>query len=90
MIHLAAYYDFKGEPSDLYDKVTVEGTKNLLKALQTLKVKQFIFSSTNLVYKPSAPGEKIDEEWPLEPAWDYPESKVKTEKIIHKIKKVEK
>lgn len=86
VIHLAAYYDFKGEPSDLYDKVTVEGTKNLLKALQTLKVKQFIFSSTNLVYKPSAPGEKIDEEWPLEPAWDYPESKVKTEKIIHKIK----
>src|SRR5688572_10978441 len=26
VIHLAAYYDFAGEPSDLYDKVTVKGT----------------------------------------------------------------
>jgi UDP-glucose 4-epimerase len=83
VIHLAAYYDFSGEPSPLYDKVTVKGTDNFLTALQKLEVKQFIFSSTNLVYKPTVPGEKIDEEWPLEPAWDYPESKVKTEEIIH-------
>lgn len=82
VIHLAAYYDFAGEPSDLYDKVTVKGTENFLAALQKLNVKQFIFSSTNLVYKPTEPGEKIDEDWPLEPSWDYPESKVKTEKII--------
>ena len=83
VIHLAAYYDFAGEPSDLYDKVTVKGTQNLLVALQKLNVKQFIFSSTNLVYKPTELGERIDEDWPLEPSWDYPESKVKTEKIIH-------
>jgi UDP-glucose 4-epimerase len=82
VIHLAAYYDFAGEPSDLYDKVTVKGTENLLGGLQKLNVKQFIFSSTNLVYKPTELGEKIDEDWPLEPSWDYPESKVKTEKII--------
>lgn len=86
VIHLAAYYDFKGEPSDLYDKVTVRGTESLLMALQELNVKQFIFSSTNLVYKPTEPGEKINEDWPLEPAWDYPESKVTTEKIIQKNK----
>src|SRR3989337_1869271 len=83
VIHLAAYYDFAGEPSDLYDKVTVKGTQNLLVALQKLNVKQFIFSSTNLVYKPTELGERINEDWPLEPSWDYPESKVKTEKIIH-------
>jgi nucleoside-diphosphate-sugar epimerase len=83
VIHLAAYYDFAGEPSDLYDKVTVRGTEKFLAALQKLEVKQFIFSSTNLVYKPTEVGERIDEDWPLEPSWDYPESKVKTEKIIH-------
>jgi UDP-glucose 4-epimerase len=83
VVHLAAYYDFAGEPSDLYDKVTVKGTENFLTALQRLNVKQFIFSSTNLVYKPTEPGEKINEDWPLDPSWDYPESKVKTEKIIH-------
>lgn len=83
VVHLAAYYDFAGEPSDLYDKVTVKGTENFLAALQKLNVKQFIFSSTNLVYKPTELGERIDEDWPLEPSWDYPESKVKTEKVIH-------
>ncbi|MBA4057761.1 MAG: nucleoside-diphosphate sugar epimerase [Marivirga sp.] len=84
VVHLAAYYDFAGEPSDLYEKVTVRGTENFLAALQKLKVKQFIFSSTNLVYKPTEPGKKINEDWPLDPAWDYPKSKVETEDIIHK------
>lgn len=83
VIHLAAYYDFAGEPSPLYEKVTVNGTKNLIKALQPLDVRQFIFSSTNLVYKPTSPGQKINEDWPLEPSWDYPQSKVETEKIMH-------
>jgi nucleoside-diphosphate-sugar epimerase len=83
VIHLAAYYDFAGEPSELYDKVTVQGTQNLITALQKLRVHQFVFSSSNLVYEPTELGEKIDEEWPLEPSWDYPESKVKAEKIVH-------
>ena len=83
VIHLAAYYDFSGEPSPLYEKVTVRGTENLIQALQDYNVNQFIFSSTNLVYKPTSPGQKIDEDWPLEPSWDYPKSKVDTEKILH-------
>src|SRR5687768_10756586 len=83
VIHLAAYYDFAGKPSPLYDKVTVQGTRKLLQALQEFELEQFVFSSSLLVYKPSRPGQKIDEEWPLEPKWDYPASKVKSEKIIH-------
>ncbi|MES2267438.1 MAG: NAD(P)-dependent oxidoreductase [Bacteroidota bacterium] len=79
VVHLAAYYDFLGKPSDLYDKITVKGTERLLKNLQKFKVEQFIFSSSMLVYKPSSPGVTIDEEWPLEPKWDYPKSKVTTE-----------
>jgi UDP-glucose 4-epimerase len=83
VVHLAAYYDFLGKPSDLYDKITVKGTKRLLKSLQDFEVEQFIFSSSMLVYKPSSPGVKITEESPLEPKWDYPKSKVTTEKLIH-------
>jgi nucleoside-diphosphate-sugar epimerase len=83
VIHLAAYYDFSGKPSPLYDKVTVEGTARLLRLLQRFTVDQFIFSSSTLVYKPSMPGQKIDEDWPLEPKWDYPVSKVQTEEILH-------
>ena len=82
VIHLAAFYDFSGEPSPLYEKVTVRGTERLIEALQDFEVDQFIFSSTNLVYKPTEPGQKINEDWPLDPSWPYPESKVKTEEIL--------
>jgi UDP-glucose 4-epimerase len=83
IIHLAAYYDFSGKPSPMYDKITVQGTERLLRVLQKFKVDQFIFSSSMLVYKPTTPGQKINEDWPLEPKWEYPKSKVKTEKLLH-------
>lgn len=82
VIHLAAYYDFSGEPSPLYEEVTVKGTEKFLKVLQDFDVEQFVFSSTNLIYKPTEPGRDIDEDSPVEPNWDYPKSKVDTEKLI--------
>ena len=82
VIHLAAYYDFSGAPSPLYDEITVRGTERLLRMLQDFEVEQFIFSSTDLVYAPSAPGQRINEDSPLRPKWPYPESKVKTEQVI--------
>ncbi len=82
VIHLAGYYSFTGEPSPKYYTVNVLGTQYLLDALQAFDVEQFVFASTMLVYKPTAPGRPIDEDWPLEPAWDYPKSKIETEAII--------
>lgn len=82
VIHLAAYYDFSGEPSPLYERVTVRGTERLLRWLKTVQLEQFVFSSTMLVHAPCAPGQRINEEWPIDPKWDYPESKVKTEQLI--------
>ena len=82
VIHLAAYYDFSGEPSPLYERVTVQGTERLLRLLKTTKSEQFVFSSTMLVHAPCEPGQQINEEWPLEPKWDYPRSKAETEKLI--------
>src|SRR6266536_3492771 len=82
VIHLAAYYDFSGEPSPKYEQITVRGTERLLRGLQSFHLEQFIFSSTMLVHAPCVPGEHINEDWPLDPRWDYPKSKVKTEKLI--------
>ena len=82
VIHLAAYYSFSGEPSSLYEQVTVRGTERLLHGLRDFEVEQFIFSSTMLVHAPCEPGERIDEDWPLRPKWDYPKSKVATEELI--------
>jgi len=82
VIHLAAYYDFSGEPSPLYEELTVRGTERLLHALRGFTVERFIFSSTMLVHAPTQPGEPMDEDWPLEGKWDYPQSKIKTEQLI--------
>src|SRR5215204_3674824 len=85
VIHLAAYYDFSGAPSLLYDKVTVGGTRRLLRLLHDFKVEQFIFSSTILVQAPSRYGVRINEDSPLDipPKWAYPKSKIETENVIH-------
>ncbi|MCH9609982.1 MAG: ADP-L-glycero-D-manno-heptose-6-epimerase [Chlamydiales bacterium] len=82
VIHLAAYYSFTNTSMDLYNKITVEGTRRLLRGLQDFEVEQFIFSSTMLVHEPCAVGEKITEESPVNPKWAYPLSKVLTEKVI--------
>lgn len=83
VVHLAAFYDFSGAENPLYEQVTVQGTRRLLEGLRSsFRVESFIFSSTMLVHKPCRPGGKIDEDWPLQPSWPYPDSKLKTEEVI--------
>src|ERR1700682_5020297 len=84
VIHLAAYYDFFGEPSPKYEEITVQGTGRLLRGLREsgFQVEQFVFSSTMLVHRPGEPGEFISEDWPIEPTWAFPASKVRTEQLI--------
>ena len=85
VVHLAAYYDITGDPSPLYEQITVEGTRRLIDALQDFEVEQFVFASTMLVHQPTAlPDSHITEESPLGPSWPYPESKLKTEELLRK------
>lgn len=83
VIHLAAYYDFSGKPSPLYEKLTVEGTRRLVRALETLRVDQLIFSSSLLVMKPAdEEGHPLTEESPTRAEWDYPSSKLRAEHVL--------
>ena len=82
ILHLAAYYSFASESSPLYEQVTVRGTERLLHGLRDFEVEQFLFSSTMLAHAPCEPGARINEDWPLEPKWDYPKSKVAAEQLI--------
>jgi nucleoside-diphosphate-sugar epimerase len=82
VIHLAAYYDFAGRDSPLYDEVTVGGTRRMLDALADFEVEQFVFSSTMLVHTPTDPGDEIDEGDRIEASWPYPASKVETESVL--------
>ena len=82
VIHLAAYFDFTGEEDPRYESINVEGTRNLLRALQPFEVEQFLYSSTMLVHAPGRPGEAIDETQPIDPRWAYPKSKARAEAAI--------
>ncbi|TFY97462.1 vitamin K epoxide reductase family protein [Ramlibacter rhizophilus] len=82
VIHLAAYFDFTGEDKPLYDKVNVQGTRALLRALQDFEVEQFIYAGTMLVHEATSPGERIDESQPIAPRWAYPRSKAAAEEVI--------
>lgn len=84
VVHLAAYYSFEDQKYKKYKKITVEGTKRLLKHLQEFRVEQFIFSSTMLVHKPNDPKKSLTERSPLAARWAYPKSKIETEGVIHK------
>lgn len=83
VIHLAAYYDFAGEDSPLYQELTVEGTRRLLRKLKSFdRVEQFVFSSSLLVMQPCDPGELLTEQSPARAEWQYPESKLAAEDVI--------
>ncbi|MDN2566099.1 NAD-dependent epimerase/dehydratase family protein [Aquibium sp. A9E412] len=82
VVHLAAYFDFTGEESPLYEAVNIEGTRRLLRALQDFEVGRFIYSGTMLVHRAGTPGTRIDETTPVEPQWAYPQSKAAAEAAI--------
>jgi nucleoside-diphosphate-sugar epimerase len=84
-IHLASYYNFEGGHWDLYEKLTIEGTRRLIGALQDFSCEQFIFASSMLAHKGAKIGEKIDEESPLYPTWEYPKSKILTEQLLKEL-----
>jgi nucleoside-diphosphate-sugar epimerase len=84
VIHLAAFYDFSGEPDPRYDEVNVEGTRRLLRALRDFEVEQFVYASTMLVHAPTLPGVPITEQAPLEPKWPYPQSKLAAEEVVRR------
>src|SRR5215212_1959864 len=84
VIHLVAYFDFTGQENPLYQSVTVEGTRRLLRALREFEVEQFVYASTMLVHAPCRPGERIDECQPIDPRWAYPRSKAAAEEVIRR------
>jgi nucleoside-diphosphate-sugar epimerase len=86
VVHLAAHYDFSGEPSEMYERLTIQGTSRLLNGLQDFKVEQFVFSSTILVMAPTQENAApLKETSPLEPEpWDYPRSKIDAENVIRR------
>ena len=80
VIHLAAYYTFHGK-KELYDLVTVQGTRNILTACLQEGVRRFIYcSSTEAV---GAVDEvPAREDHPPNPQYEYGRSKLRAERVV--------
>jgi dTDP-glucose 4,6-dehydratase len=78
VVHLAAYNvtHVGARDQDLYQRVNVDGTRNLLRAL---RARDFIFLSTSKVYKND--GSELTEDSLLAPQDDYARSKLLAEDV---------
>lgn len=80
VVHLAAYYTFTGK-KEMYEKVNVKGTSDLLDACKEVGVRRFIYCSSTEAMGPiaSPPG---DEDSPLNPQYEYGRSKARAEELV--------
>ncbi len=80
VVHLAAYYTFTGK-KELYDRVNVKGTADLLQSCKEVGVKRFLYCSSTEAMGPIAapPG---DEGTPLNPQYEYGRSKARAEGLV--------
>jgi nucleoside-diphosphate-sugar epimerase len=80
VVHLAAYYTFTGR-KEMYERVNVKGTGDLLGACRETGVRRFIYCSSTEAMGPiaSPPG---DEDSPLNPQYEYGRSKARAEELV--------
>jgi len=82
VFHFAGYYDFTYKNAPEYHRTNVQGTKNLLQGLTSLKPKRFIFSSSLAISDFSDPNRIIDERTPPDADYPYANSKRKAEELV--------
>jgi dihydroflavonol-4-reductase len=80
VIHLAGYYTFHGK-KELYDLVTVQGTKSILDACLQEGVKRFVYCSSTEAIGPVEDVPAL-EDHPPNPQYEYGRSKLKAERIV--------
>ncbi|MEW6366257.1 MAG: NAD(P)-dependent oxidoreductase [Acidobacteriota bacterium] len=61
LIHLAAFYDFTGDPHPEYYRTNVDGLRNVLELAKDMHLKRFIFASSVAACYFPAPGTALDE-----------------------------
>jgi nucleoside-diphosphate-sugar epimerase len=82
MIHLAAFYDFTYKDNPEYKRTNIDGSLNILKLAQGIKVKRFIFASSLAACNFPNTGEKITEKTPPNADYAYARSKKIGEQLV--------
>lgn len=82
LLHLAAHYDFTGEPHPEYERTNVEGTRLLLDASAGLGLERFLFASSLAACEFPPPGRALDESSPPDGDHVYAASKRAGEELV--------
>ena len=75
VIHLAAHYDFTGEPHPDYQRTNVDGLRNILDECRAFDLRQFVFASSVAACEFRHTNRMIDEDTPADGAHYYAISK---------------
>lgn len=82
VVHLAAWYDYTGEPHPEYDRTNVEGTRLVIERAEGLGLRRFVFASSVAACGFSSPGEPITEDTPPRGEHVYAVTKRKGEEML--------
>ncbi len=82
ILHFAAFYDFTYQDNPAYDKINVQGTRNLLENAKGVCNKRFIFASSLAACEFPPKGEKITEDTPADADYHYARSKKACEEML--------
>lgn len=85
VVHLAAEHKDDVSPVSLYYDVNVNGTRNILDAMDKNDIKNIIFTSSVAIYGLNK--DNPDEQYPADPFNDYGKSKWQAEKVLRKWQK---
>jgi nucleoside-diphosphate-sugar epimerase len=80
VVHLAAYYTFSGK-KEMYQRVNVQGTRNLLTAMVKADVPRIVYCSSTEAMGPTPDG-IADESAECHPYYEYGRSKLKAENLV--------
>ena len=80
VVHLAAYYTFSGK-KESYQKVNVEGTRQLLEAMLRNGVTRLLYCSSTEAMGPTPDG-IADESSECRPIYEYGRSKLRAEEVV--------
>ncbi|NQV50683.1 MAG: NAD(P)-dependent oxidoreductase [Candidatus Marinimicrobia bacterium] len=83
-IHLAAFFDFSNESNEEYERTNVVGTEIIFEEAACLDLKRFIFASSLVVSEFPQPGERLNENSPLDADFPYAVTKIAGEAMAKK------
>jgi nucleoside-diphosphate-sugar epimerase len=84
LVHLAAYYDFTGEPHPEYQRTNVEATRLVLENSLGLGLRRFVFASSVAACDFSTPGQPLNEDTPPLGRHVYAVSKRAGEELVRR------